>query len=150
MEGGIYLNMDVSGLAELIQDLKSAGDDVEELEKDMLNAAGEELEEEWKEQINRHGFVKTGAMQDHVSSKYNYKAKTVITYPKGKSKSGGGKPTSNAVKAYVLHHGREPNSKGNGGIKASYFVDDVRDNGEKRAATAMNKVVDDFLKGKGL
>ena len=112
--------------------------------------AGEELEEEWKEQINRQGFVKTGAMQDHVSSKYNYKAKTVITYPKGKSKSGGGKPTNNAVKAYVLHHGREPNSKGNGGIKASYFVDDVRDNGEKRAATAMNKVVDDFLKGKGL
>ena len=40
------MNMDVSGLAELIQDLKFAGDDVEELEKDMLNAAGEELEEE--------------------------------------------------------------------------------------------------------
>lgn len=54
------------------------------------------------------------------------------------------KGTSNAEKAFVLHHGRD------GAIKATYFVNDVLEDGNIKAHAAMHNVLDKHLKEKGL
>lgn len=134
------MRCDVNGLDDIIADLEKIADDVEEIANEMLDAAAEVMEESWRDEIERRGFVDTGSMRDNVKSKINRKSRTVDTYPQKKDKKG----TSNAAKAFILHHGKK------GHQKATYFVNDILEDGSTKAQIAMRKVLDKHLEEKGM
>lgn len=139
------MRCDASGLDDLIKSIDSMAD--EDIVDELLDAGAAELESEWKQEITRRGYVKTGAMRDKVARKKNLKKKHVEVYPAGKDENG----VKNATKAYVLHHGRKSNPKtGGGAIKATYFVNDIQEKGGARAHAAMQQVLNNKLKEKGL
>lgn len=147
MDGAADMRCDVDGLDDIIADLKSFGDESENMAEEMLSVAGEAMEDVWQEEIVRRGFVQTGQMKRSVESKKNKRYRWVETYPMGeaeyKSKHSTW-TTSNAEKAYILHHGKA------GHLRATYFVNDIQEKGGMKAHTAMQQVLDKKLKEKGL
>ena len=133
------MKCDIEGLDSIIDDLKAIGEDTEAIAEEMLEAAGEVMEEAWKEEVTRRKFVLSGSMRDSVKSKVHLKKRYVETYPQKKDKKG----TSNATKAFVLHHGKK-------GQKATYFVNDIQEQGGIKAQVAMRDVLDKHLKEKGM
>lgn len=134
------MRCDVSGLDDLIHDLNALADDTESIAEEMLEAAAESMEESWRDVIKGHGLIDSGSMHDNVKSTVNIKKRRVDTYPRKKDKKG----TPNAVKAFVLHHGKA------GHIKATYFVNDVQEKGATKAHVSMRLVLENHLKQKGL
>ena len=133
------MKCDIEGLDSIIDDLKAIEEDTEAIAEEMLKAAGEVMEEAWKEEVTRRKFVLSGSMRDSVKSKVHLKKRYVETYPQKKDKKG----TSNATKAFVLHHGKK-------GQKATYFVNDIQEQGGIKAQVAMRDVLDKHLKEKGM
>lgn len=149
------VSAEISGIDDLIKDIKELGDDIDEVADRMLDAGAEVLEDEWRQTIRRKGYVKTGAMRDSIGTKKNKKKKTADVFPQGSqkivTKTKGVKKVSNATKAYVLHHGRKSNPKtGRDAIKASYFVTEIQQKGGIRAKVAMEEILDEELKKKGM
>lgn len=140
MDGAAGMRCDVDGLDDIIADLKRFGDESEDMAEEMLETAGEIMEDTWREEIERRGLVDTGSMRDNVKSAVNSNKSNVDTYPRKKDKNG----TSNAEKAFVLHHGKA------GHLRATYFVNDIQEKGGMKAHTAMQQVLDKKLKEKGL
>ena len=134
------MKCNVTGLDDLIHDLDALADDTEEIAEEMLEAAADVMEESWRDVIKRYGLIDSGSMHDNVKSTVNTKKKRVDTYPRKKDKKG----TQNAVKAFVLHHGKA------GNIKATYFVNDVQEEGATKAHVSMRAVLEKHLKQKGL
>lgn len=140
------MRCDVDGLDSLIDDIKSLDNDTENVVDEMLEAAGTVMEDAWKEEVKRRKFVLSGSMRDSVKSKINRKKRYVETYPTGKAKyksKNASWETLNAKKAYVLHHGKK-------GQKATYFVNDIQEQGGIKAQIAMRNVLDEHLKKKGM
>lgn len=146
------MRCEVEGLSDIISDLAKLADDSEDIADEMLDAAAVAMEESWRDEIERRGFVDTGQMKKSVTSKINKKHRRVDTYPTGEaeyhSKNSSWK-TSNAAKAFILHHGRDSGT-GMGAIKATYFVNDVLEEGGIKAQIAMRDVLSKHLKKKGL
>lgn len=139
------MRCEISGLNDIISDLEKLADDTENIADEMLDAAAEVMKTSWRDEIERRGLVDTGSMRNNVQSTISRKNRTVDTYPQKKDKKG----TSNATKAFVLHHGRD-SSTGDGAIKATYFVNDVLEDGSIKAQGVMHDVLDKHLKEKGL
>lgn len=139
------MRCEISGLNDIISDLEKLADDTESIADEMLDVAAEVMESSWRDEIERRGLIDTGSMRDNVKSKINRKNRVVDTYPQKKDEKG----TSNATKAFILHHGRDSGT-GDGAIRATYFVNDVLENGNIKAQVAMREVLDKHLKEKGL
>lgn len=139
------MKCDIEGLDSIIDDLKAIEEDTEAIAEEMLEAAGEVMEEAWKEEVTRRKFILSGSMRDSVKSKVLLKKRYVETYPQKKDKKG----TSNATKAFVLHHGRGKGGS-KGAIRATYFVNDIQEQGGAKAQVAMRDVLDKHLKEKGM
>ena len=146
---------DVSGMDELLADMKRQGELAGETADKMLMAAAEEVKEAWRDEATRRDFHDIGDMIESIG--YSRKPKTagdvrtIDIYPQGKDKKG----VRNAEKAFVLHYGR----KGSGnkprrgkkfsgpGIPATHWVDSAEDNAGPRALAAMERIWDEHLKG---
>lgn len=139
------MKCDIEGLDSIIDDLKAIEEDTEAIAEEMLEAAGSVMEEEWKAKIRGYGFMDTKSMMDNVQSTISKKQRYVDTYPRKKDKKG----TSNATKAFVLHHGRGKGGS-KGAIHATYFVNDIQEQGGIKAQVAMRNVLDKHLKKKGM
>lgn len=140
------MKYDIEGLDGLIDDLKAIGEDTENVVDEMLEAAGTVMEEAWKEEIAKRKFVLSGSMRNSVKSKINRKKRHVDTYPTGKAKyksKNASWETLDAKKAFILHHGKK-------GRKATYFVNDIQEQGGIKAQVAMGDVLDKHLKKKGM
>lgn len=140
------MKCDIEGLDSIIDDLKAIEEDTEAIAEEMLEAAGAVMEEAWKEEVTRRKFVLSGSMRDCVKSKVHLKKRYVDTYPTGKAKyksKNASWETLNAKKAFILHHGKK-------GQKATYFVNDIQEQGGIKAQVAMRNVLDEHLKKKGM
>lgn len=139
------MRCDVDGLDDIIKDMQRLADDTENIADEMLDVAADAMKTSWREEIDRRELVDTGSMRNNVQSNISRKSRTVDTYPQKKDKKG----VSNATKAFVLHHGRD-SSTGRGAVKATYFVDDILEDGSIKAQIVMRDVLDKHLKEKGL
>lgn len=131
--------LETDGIKKLVDELKSAGDDVEELAGEMLEAGAEATVREWKEGIETAGHVDTGAMRDAVKATGRKSKLERVIYPTGKDEKG----VRNAEKAFVLHYGTS-------GKLGDRFVDKIEEEAAVTSQLAMQKVLDDYLRSKGL
>lgn len=143
----------VTGFSEEIEALKRAGNDTEELVKDMLHAGVDTAKKLWKDVITERGHVDTGDMRDSVGASFvSYRNGAAEVYPIGKSttpskRHGGGgkrrKPIRNAEKAFILHYGRS-------NLLGDLFVDEIEDRMADKGYDAMAEVFEKFLKKENL
>lgn len=132
------MNSRVEGADELLRDLQKLGNEMDAVQRDMLNAGGEIMADSWQQEIGRRGFVKSGAMLDNV--RYKLKA--------GKGKSlraeissygDDGRGMSNGTKAFLLHYGTSR------GIKPSHWIDAAEADGDPKVQAAMRERLDAAL-----
>lgn len=115
-------------------------------EVQMLQAGAAVLEEAWKGEIaNRHH--RTGEMERNIGRTEIQSGKDgleISVYPMGTDSH----RITNAQKAYILHHGRQPTKKGTKGIKGDRFVTAAEKAAKPRVYEAMQKALNDYVSGK--
>jgi HK97 gp10 family phage protein len=133
---------DTTGINDLINDVLLLGDAGKEVGDKMLMAAAEEVKQAWKESAHRNDIKDTGDMINSIGFSRKPKdaqgVRTVDIYPQGKDRKG----VRNAEKAFILHYG---SSK----LKSTHWVDEADNAAAPKVQEAMEKVFDEFLKGKG-
>lgn len=152
--------MQTEGIDKLIHDMENAGDGSGELAEDMLDAGAEVVVQEWKDGIEEAGHVDTGAMRDSVKATGPKNKLERVIYPTGTDKKG----VRNAEKAFVLNYGRskgstrlakkDPRRKNTKGQRSSFlgdrFVDKIEEKAAASSQLAMQHVLDEYLRMKGL
>lgn len=131
--------MKSSGVAEIAKDLRQLGNDIPQVEEEMLDAGAQEVVTAWKEGIEEAGHVDTGEMRDSVRATKKKKTGFRDIYPKGKDSKG----IRNAEKAFVLHYGKSSKP-------GDRFADKIEETAEPRAAAKMQSILNEHLKKKGL
>lgn len=129
-----------TGIDALAADLKKLGNDIENIEEEMLDAGAEVYVDEWKKGIEAAGHVDTGDMRDSVTAapgKKNKKSREIL--PRGKDRKG----TENNMKAFRTHYGTQSKP-------GDRFVDKIEDAAEPKATAAMQDILNAHLKKKGL
>ena len=113
----------------------------------MLKAGGEVLRAAWVEEINEYHHVRTGAMEKSVgvtNMQLDSNGVYVTVYPMGTDSH----RINNAQKAYILHHGRNPNKRGHKAIKGDRFVTKAERAAKESALAAMQQVLNEYVSGK--
>lgn len=146
---------DVSGMDELLADMKRQGELAGQTADKMLMAGAEEVKEAWREEATRRDFHDMGDMIESIGFTRKPKTiadvRTIDIYPQGTDSKG----VRNAEKAFVLHYGRKGSGKkhrhgkkfSGPGIPATHWVDSAEDNAGPRALAAMEQIWDEHLKG---
>ncbi len=146
---------DVSGLDELLADMKRQGELAGQVADKMLMAAAEEVKEAWRDEAKRRDFHDVGDMIESIG--FAGKPKTakdiriIEIYPQGKDKKG----VRNAEKAFVLHYGRKGSGKkrrkgkkfSGPGIPVTHWVDSAEEKAGPRTLAVMERIWDEHLKG---
>ena len=112
----------------------------------MLMAGGEVLRAAWVDEISANHH-KTGAMESSVGItdvRTDSKGAYVSVYPMGTDSH----RINNAQKAYILHHGRNPNKRGHTAIKGDRFVTKAERAAKESALAAMQQVLNEYVSGK--
>lgn len=129
---------EITGMDEIIDQMKSMQMLTGEVAESMLMAGAEEVRSAWRESAEEHGHRDTGQMIASVGYARKPKAASdalsVDIYPQG-TRPGG---VRNAEVAFVLHHG-------SGKLQASHWVDDADAAAGPRAEGAMVHVWDVFI-----
>lgn len=132
---------DVSGLDDLLADMKQMGELVGETADKMLLAGAEEVRKAWQISAEKHNHKDTGDLIKSIGYAKKPKTardvRTIDIYPQGKDRKG----VRNAEKAFVLHYGTSS-------IPASHWVDDADDMSEGPVTEAYERIWDEHLKGK--
>ena len=138
----------VIGADDLIRDLQKLGNEMPQVEMEMLKAGGQEMADAWKREIESRGFVDSGAMLRGV--RYQIKRmkskkgalKCEITshgVMERKGRKGKTSKVTNAAKAFYLHYGTSR------GIPPSHWIDAAEADGYPKASAAMRAVLDQAL-----
>lgn len=127
----------VTGADEFIRDLRKLGNEMPQVERQMLQAGGQVMAEDgWKAEIIERKFVDSGAMRDHVT----YKVKSgkgrlrVEITATGQDSRG----VRNAAKAFYLHYGTSK-------IKPTHWIDPAESRAMPGTTAAMGAVLTDAL-----
>lgn len=135
---------DVSGLDDLLADMKQMGELVGETADKMLMAGAEEVKAAWQKAIDQKGLVDTGDMLKSVGFSRKPRSagdiRTIDIYPQGKDRKG----VRNAEKAFVNHYG----TSGEKGVKPTNFVDLADELAADPVMAAYERIWDEYLKGK--
>lgn len=132
---------ETKGIDNIIDDVIRLGEAGEEIGDEMLMAGAEEVKKAWKESAEKHKLKDTGDMIDSI--KYPRQPKKVSDirqidiYPQGKDRKG----VRNAEKAFIHHYGTSK-------IATTGWVDDADQAAGPEVQKVMEKIWDDFLKGK--
>lgn len=130
--------MEVTGMNAVLQDMKRMGELAGPVADQMLLAGAAVMKRSWKQSIQKHNFIKTHSMIDHVDFPKKPKTvqdvRTIDVYPQGKDKNG----TRNAEKAFILHYGRN-------NMDASHFVAEAETNAKDESDAAMEKIWNHFI-----
>lgn len=112
----------------------------------ILNAGADELIKAWKDEIGaRHH--KTGEMERAVGKtdvRYDSKGASIEVYPMGTDSH----RVTNAQKAFILHHGRKPTSKGTKKIEGDKFATAAEKKAKEAVIAAMRAKMNEFISGK--
>lgn len=138
----------VVGADEFIRDLQRLGNEMPQVEREMLQAGGQELADAWKREIEKRGFVDSGDMLKGVryqikrlKSKKGALKCEITSHGEATKKGKNGKThtISNAAKAFYLHYGTSR------GIPASHWIDAAEAEGYPLAEAAMRARLDQAL-----
>ena len=127
-------SLDISGIPEVLAEMRKLGEDTGPVAQAMLDAGAAVAVESWKETCTRFGLVKTGAMRDSIgvttkSAGMLYREITAI----GKDARG----VRNGAKAFMLHYGTSR-------FTATYWWDRAEQEAEPKVNAAMKAVWDHY------
>lgn len=129
---------DMSGLDEMIREMRRMGETSGEAAKAMLQAGAEAVKAAWQRSAEEHGLRDTGDMITSIGFARDPKeiggVLSIDIYPQGKDRHG----VRNAEKAFVLHYGTSK-------IPPTRWVDDADHYSESTAITAMQSIWDEFV-----
>lgn len=138
----------VTGIDELMDRLKALEKGLRgEAEVRMLKAGAQVLVEAWGGEIESRGHKVTGAMLGSVSMTDVHTGKDgleISVYPMGTDSH----RITNAQKAYILHHGRQPTHKGTKEIKGDKFVTAAEKAAKPKVYAAMQQALNEYISGK--
>lgn len=106
--------------------------------EEMVDAGARVLVDTWKDVIRSRGHVDTGDMLRSVKAKKPAGSSEVVArevYPLGKDAKG----VRNAEKAFILHYGWKSR-------QGDHFVDQVEADANEPAVSAMEAVMDKYVK----
>lgn len=106
--------------------------------EEMVDAGARVLVDTWKDVIRSRGHVDTGDMLRSVKAKKPAGSSEVVArevYPLGKDAKG----VRNAEKAFILHYGWKSR-------QGDHFVDQVEADANEPAVSAMEAVMDKYMK----
>jgi len=134
--------LDMSGMDEVIEQMKNMHMLSSKVADEMLLAGAQVMKDSWKRTIASFGLIDTGDMLKSVGYPRQPKdindVRTIDVYPQGKDRDG----VRNAEKAFVLHYGRS-------NMGPTEFVDAAEQQAKKEADAAMEKIWDDFINNGG-
>lgn len=149
------MGLKIHGMAELRRKIA----EVAELEggkfaKDMLKAGTKEVYDTWREEaFKRHKL--TGNMYNNIKSsnpRSNKYGRYTVTYPKEyeiRIRRGKEVKVRHAAKAFYLHYGYVNNLTGRR-VAGDRWVDKIDEIAEKKSDATMQKMLDQYLKQKGV
>lgn len=132
------MKLNVSGIDAIVEDMKRMHQLSGEAAKAVLYAGGNELQRAWIDEAQRRNHIRSGDMLKSIGQT---RIRTIEgglrldVYPQGNSRPRGKKnvKTKNAVKAFVLHYGRE----GKRPIKGDKWVEKLLENSTGKTNSAM-------------
>ena len=140
--------LSVTGLDEMENRLKAIEKGLRgEAMQRMLYAGADVLIEAWGGAIQEKHHIKSGDMLKSVGKTGIQVGKDgleISVYPQGTDSH----RITNAQKAYILHHGRQPTRKGTKGIKGDKFVTAAEKEAEPKVYEAMQKALNEYISGK--
>lgn len=138
----------VKGLPELEKRLKAIEQGLRgEAETRMLRAGAEVLIGKWRETIESRGHRVHGTMAENVGMteiRDTGKGLEIAVYPMGTDSH----RITNAQKAYILHHGRNPTRRGTKEIKGDHFVTEAENAARNEVYDAMQNALNEYVAGK--
>ena len=138
----------VKGIEELENRLKAIGDGLRgEAEVKMLKAGAQVLVDAWGSEIESRGHRVTGEMLRNVGMTEVHTGRDgleISVYPMGTDRH----RITNAQKAYILHHGRQPTHRGTKEIKGDKFVTEAEKAAKPRVYEAMQQALNEYISGK--
>lgn len=137
----------VTGIDELMNRLKALEKGLRgEAEVRMLKAGAQVLVDEWTGTI-RERHHRTGEMERSVGMTDVQTGKDgleISVYPMGTDSH----RITNAQKAYILHHGRQPTHRGTKAIKGDKFVTAAEKEAKPKVYEAMQNALNEYISGK--
>lgn len=139
--------LSVNGIDELEARLKSLEAGLRgEAEVKMLKAGAQVLVDAWTGTIAEKHH-RTGAMEGSVGMtdvSIGTNGMEISVYPQGTDSH----RITNAQKAYILHHGRQPTHKGTKEIKGDKFVTEAEKKAKPAVYAAMQAALNEYIAGK--
>lgn len=129
---------EMSGVDRIIDELGRMDALTGPMAEEMVDAGARVLVDTWKDVIRSRGHVDTGDMLRSVKAKKPAGSSEVVArevYPLGKDAKG----VRNAEKAFILHYGWKSR-------QGDHFVDQVEADANEPAVSAMEAVMDKYMK----
>ena len=130
-----FISTGMMGVIDRLDRMAGASDN---MKREMLESAANVYVDTWKRVIRAKGHVRSGDMADSVGTVFsdgNVGGATAEVYPQGKDRKG----VRNAEKAFLLNYGW-------GKKKGDHFVDQVEADANEPAVSAMEAVMDKYMK----
>jgi hypothetical protein len=139
----------IKGLDEAENKLKTLAQNLRgEAMQNMLYAGAEVLEDAWRGEISERHHIVSGSMMQSIGRtgiNVGRDGLEISVYPQGTDSH----RITNAQKAYILHYGRNPTSKGTKAIKGDKFVTAAEKKAKPAVNAAMQAVLDEYVSGNG-
>ena len=135
---------EMSGVDRIIDELGRMDALTGPMAEEMIEAGTDVVVETWKRVIKERGHVDWGTMLRTVKARKPPGSGEVVArevYPMGKDRKG----VRNAEKAFILHYGRR-GVNGKGEIIGDHFVDQIVNESDRPAVSAMEAVMDKYIK----
>lgn len=129
---------EINGVDRIIDELGRMDALTGPMAEEMVDAGARVLVDTWKDVIRSRGHVDTGDMLRSVKAKKPAGSSEVVArevYPLGKDAKG----VRNAEKAFILHYGWKSR-------QGDHFVDQVEADANEPAVSAMEAVMDKYMK----
>ena len=129
---------EINGVERVIDELGRMDALTGPMAEEMVDAGARVLVDTWKDVIRSRGHVDTGDMLRSVKAKKPAGSSEVVArevYPLGKDAKG----VRNAEKAFILHYGWKSR-------QGDHFVDQVEADANEPAVSAMEAVMDKYMK----
>ena len=130
-----FISTGMMGVIDRLDRMAGASDN---MKREMLESAANIYVDTWKRVIRAKGHVRSGDMANSVGTVFsdgNVGGATAEVYPLGKDAKG----VRNAEKAFILHYGWKSR-------QGDHFVDQVEADANEPAVSAMEAVMDKYMK----
>lgn len=126
----------VIGADEMLKALQRLGDNMPQVERNMLKEGGQVMAGAWQYTIGQRGLILTGAMQANVKSKARSVRGVLRAEITSEGKDAHG--VRNAAKAYMLHYGTSR-------ITATHWIQSAEDMGIPLTSAAMEEILSEAI-----